>query len=349
MRHIRFLKYFAGFTIPLSAYLSMYYAGYFSYLTLFYAFGFLPALEFFLPVVSKNISLAEEEIVKKDKVYDWLLYLNVPIQFFITFYFLNLVTMQEYQWWEIVGLTSALGICCGVLGINVAHELGHRVKKIEILFAKSLLLTSLYMHFYIEHNRGHHKNVSTDDDPASAKLNEPVYTFWIRTIFYSAISAWKLETKRLEKKGKNVLSLHNQMLQYILIQGLFLIFIALFFSVFALILFVVAAFIGILLLETINYVEHYGLRRKKTPEGYERVMPWHSWNSNHYIGRICLYELTRHSDHHYLASKKYQILSHLDDAPQLPAGYPAMMLLTLFPPIWFFVMNKKVKTVMAAH
>ena len=95
-----------------------------------------------------------------------------------------------------------------------------------------------------------------------------------------------------------------------------------------------------LLLETINYVEHYGLRRRKLDNGrYERVMPWHSWNSNQYLGRIILYELTRHSDHHYLASREYQILRHMDEAPQLPAGYPAMMLLALLPPAWFRVMD----------
>jgi alkane 1-monooxygenase len=134
------------------------------------------------------------------------------------------------------------------------------------------------------------------------------------------------------------------------VQITFVIFIAIAFSVFAMLLFVAAAFMGILLLETINYVEHYGLRRKLTDNGnYERVMPWHSWNSNHYIGRICLYELTRHSDHHYLASRKYQVLRHLNDAPQLPAGYPAMMLLSLLPPVWFYVMNRRAQAVMEAH
>lgn len=111
-----------------------------------------------------------------------------------------------------------------------------------------------------------------------------------------------------------------------------------------------SAAIGMLLLETINYVEHYGLRRRKLDNGrYERVMPWHSWNSNQYLGRIILYELTRHSDHHYLASREYQILRHMDEAPQLPAGYPAMMLLALLPPAWFRVMDPRVEAVMAAH
>jgi alkane 1-monooxygenase len=104
------------------------------------------------------------------------------------------------------------------------------------------------------------------------------------------------------------------------------------------------------LLETINYIEHYGLRRRQKSSGlYERVMPWHSWNSSHIFGRMVLYELTRHSDHHYQASRPYQVLRHMEEAPQLPAGYPAMMLLSLVPPLWFKVMDKRAAAVMDAH
>ena len=107
--------------------------------------------------------------------------------------------------------------------------------------------------------------------------------------------------------------------------------------------FILAAVIGILLLETVNYIEHYGLQRKATANGnYERAMPWHSWNSNHVIGRLMLFELSRHSDHHYLASRKYQVLRHHTDAPQMPSGYPGMMILSLLPPAWFYVMNRKI-------
>jgi alkane 1-monooxygenase len=108
--------------------------------------------------------------------------------------------------------------------------------------------------------------------------------------------------------------------------------------------FLAAAFMGILLLETVNYIEHYGLQRKSTDNNkFERALPKHSWNSNHPIGRMMLFELSRHSDHHYLASRKYQILQHHQNAPQLPTGYPGSMLLSLLPPLWFTIMNKKIK------
>ena len=105
--------------------------------------------------------------------------------------------------------------------------------------------------------------------------------------------------------------------------------------------------ISFLFLETINYVEHYGLLRKKDSNGrYERVKPNHSWNSNHTIGRIVLYELTRHSDHHFKSSKKYQVLESLEDCPHLPYGYPTSILLSLIPPVWFRIMNPLVKNYM---
>jgi len=136
------------------------------------------------------------------------------------------------------------------------------------------------------------------------------------------------------------------MIQFTVIQSLYLAVIYLTLGIKVLFVALCIAVISFLLLETINYIEHYGLIRTKKENGrYERVMPWHSWNSNHILGRIMLYELTRHSDHHYLANKKYQILDHHDSSPQLPLGYPASMLMALCPPIWFAVMNKKLKKI----
>jgi alkane 1-monooxygenase len=220
--------------------------------------------------------------------------------------------------------------------------LGHRVKKGEQFLAKALLLTSLYMHFFIEHNKGHHKRVATPDDPSSARLGEPVYFFYFRSILLSYLSAWHIAAKDVQKKGGGLLQ--NEMLQFQAIQIAFVLLIYFVFGGWTTVLFILAAAQGILLLETVNYIEHYGLQRKAIADGkYERALPAHSWNSNHVIGRVMLFELSRHSDHHYMASRKYQVLRHHDDSPQMPTGYPGMMLLSLVPPIWFYVMNKKVK------
>ena len=150
----------------------------------------------------------------------------------------------------------------------------------------------------------------------------------------------------MRKKGYAAFSLHNEMLRFHIIQIGLVVMVGVIFGWVGLLGFLGAAFLGYLLLETVNYIEHYGLMRKeKSPGRYERVQPWHSWNSNHQLGRIMLYELTRHSDHHYLASRKYQILRHFDDSPQLPTGYPGMMTLSLVPPLWYMVMNPRVKAI----
>ena len=200
------------------------------------------------------------------------------------------------------------------------------------------------MHFFIEHNRGHHKNIATPLDPATSRRGESLYAFWIRSISDGYISAWKLENKRLKKIGERVISFKNQMLNFQLVQ---LVFVGLIFVVFgwlAGLAFLGAAIVGFLLLETVNYIEHYGLLRREIQPGvYEKTKPHHSWNSNHPLGRILLYELTRHSDHHFHAGRKYQVLRHFDDAPQMPTGYPGMMVLSFFTPLWFRVMEKQLK------
>jgi alkane 1-monooxygenase len=251
---------------------------------------------------------------------------------------------KDLLWWEVAGRVCSMGLLCGTFGINVAHELGHRVNKYEQVFAKALLLTSLYMHFFIEHNKGHHKNVATPHDPSSARFNEPVFSFYFRTIIFSYISAWKIANNQMKKKGLPAWHWKNEMLQVQIIQLLFVTAIFLLFGWLITGYFLAAATIGFLLLETVNYIEHYGLQRKQLAGGnYERAMPHHSWNSNHILGRLMLFELSRHSDHHYLASKKYQVLQHHQDAPQLPTGYPGSMILALVPPLWFYVMNKKIR------
>lgn len=331
--------------LPLVALISFYGLSYWSFFTGLFAFGLIPALEFFLKGNTINLSEEEEKVVRKQFYYDFLLYLIVPIQYGLLFIYLWRVSHVDLTWYEFIGLTWAMSIACGVLGINVGHELGHRTKKFEQFLSKSLLLTSLYMHFYIEHNRGHHKNIATNLDPATSRLNEPVYTFFFRSVKDSWLDAWKLEAHRLTKTKQNFWNpIHNEMLRYQLIQIAFCVLIFVAFGWIGLLGFVLAATGGFLLLETVNYIEHYGLQRKEiSPGRFEKVKPHHSWNSNHELGRILLFELTRHSDHHYNAGRKYQILRHFDKAPQMPTGYPGMMLIAMFPPLWFKIMNPLVE------
>ena len=229
-------------------------------------------------------------------------------------------------------------------GINVGHELGHRKSIIARTCSKLLYLPCQYMHFYIEHNFGHHINVATPEDPATARYKQTLYSFWITSVVRTYVSAWEIQLKLLKVSKRNFFSIKNDMVFYTLFQTTFLAFVYYNFGLYLTLLSIFMSVISFLFLETINYVEHYGLLRKKEPSGrYERVKPHHSWNSNHTIGRIVLYELTRHSDHHFKSSKKYQVLESLDDCPHLPYGYPTSILLSFIPPLWFSIMNPLVK------
>ncbi|RMG65091.1 MAG: alkane 1-monooxygenase [Bacteroidetes bacterium] len=334
------IKYLTPYTLAIAGLLALAGEGAWRYAVLLYAFGLVPLLELFFPTDRHNLTAAEEALAKADRWYDWLIYLTVPLQYGLLGWFFFQMQAGDLSGSERVGLILSMGVLCGTYGINVGHELGHRKAPHERVLAKLALLSSLYLHFYIEHNRGHHKRVATVEDPASSRRGEWVYAFWGRSIWHGYRSAWELETQRLRRQGLPFWSWHNEMLRFQLIQAGLLLLIGLAWGPAALLGFLGAATVGILLLETVNYIEHYGLQRREAAPGrYERVQPHHSWNSNHVIGRLLLFELSRHSDHHFLASRKYQILRHHEDAPQMPTGYPGMMLLALVPPLWFGVMH----------
>ena len=338
------IKYLAAYLLPISAVLALYWQGPWAWATVLLTFVMIPAVEVFTRESTDNIRSEVEESRSKRWFFDWLLYLNVPLVFSIVIWYLWVVTTADYSMGELAGLTLGVGIVIGANGINVAHELGHRSNLLEQNLSKLLLLPALYQHFFVEHNRGHHKHVATDKDPASARFGENVFAFWLRSIAGGWRSAWTIEQERLAKEGRTGWSWHNEMVRFSVFQILWLACIGWGFGWRGLLAAISVAVIGILLLETINYVEHYGLRRRLLDSGRpEPVGPEHSWNSNHELGRIFLYELTRHSDHHFKATRKYQILRHMDKSPQLPFGYPTSIILALLPPVWFAVMHPRLK------
>jgi alkane 1-monooxygenase len=345
MNKLNSLKYLLGTLIPLLTWFSFNTHGWLTFSPIIYAFMFIPLVELWIKPDASNATNHEEQSRLDNILYDIQIYMMVPIQLFTLGYFL--FSMQETGLLMVdkIGRIASMGLCCGVLGINIGHELGHRVKWYERLMAKTSLMTSLNMHFMHEHNKHHHKMVCTPEDPATARYDEPVYLFWLRSITGVYRWAWKLERKRLKRKGIPFLSFKNQMITDHIVEIMLVTAIGYFFGLVAVGYFLAAAFIGHLVLETVNYIEHYGLAREKIGDRYERVMPRHSWNSDHLLGRLNLFELSRHSDHHYRASRKYQILRHMDDSPQMPTGYPGMMILSTIPPLWFNVMNPRVKRV----
>ena len=323
--------------------------GFGTYTSVIYTFVVLPFLDLITGSQSKNLSKDEVNNKKSKWIFDVMLYLNLPIVFGLLWLVFSKVQTLEYAAYELIGLGLSAGILLATNAINVAHELGHRAPYFERFMSKCLYMPCLYMHFYIEHNFGHHMNVATPDDGATAKYNQTVFSFWITSVTKQYMDAWKRQMTLLRSGNCSFISLKNDMFWYHLIQPIYLFGVAYFFSIDVMLFATAIGVVSFLFLESINYIEHYGLRRFKTSSGrYERVQPHHSWNSNFNIGRIVLYELTRHSDHHYKSSKKYQLLNSYEQSPSLPLGYPASILLSLIPPLWFKIMNplvpKEMKT-----
>lgn len=328
--------YLFALQVPLITTVTMLYDDWRVFLPILEIFILLPIVDLIVPASSMNYSKTEEKDKLAESYFDFLLY-AVSFLWFLSWFYFIWSSSQLDSWWLLILKSINVGIGCGVVGINVAHELGHRNKGYEQFLAKCLLATSLYMHFIIEHNKGHHKHVATPNDPASAIKGESVYRFLPRTIFGSFQSAWKME---LSKKWYD-----NNMFRYMTFQFLLVTLVLFIFGIKSFVGVLVAALVGIFLLEVVNYIEHYGLSRKFINGKYEKVAPWHSWNSDHWVGRVFLFELSRHSDHHFLANRKYQVLRSLEDTPQLPTGYPGMIVLSLFPWLWYRVMHPRLEQV----
>jgi alkane 1-monooxygenase len=305
-------------------------------------FVIIPIIDLLAGEDGHNPDASAAEELQNDRYYRWCTYLFLPIQF------IGLVVacwMWAYGGLSVVdkiGLAVTVGLVAGT-GINAAHELGHRVEQHERWLAKVALSQTLYGHFFVEHNRGHHVRVATPEDPASARLGESVWTFVPRSAVLGLASAWKLEARRLRRKGHSVFHPSNALLHTWLLSAVLFVTLMVVFGWAIAPYLLIQAVVGFVLLEMVNYVEHYALLRETNERGrYVRCAPRHSWNSDRLCTNIFLYHLQRHSDHHANPGKRYQTLLSCDEAPQLPAGYATMVLLAAVPPLWRRVMDPRV-------
>ncbi|MGV9664619.1 alkane 1-monooxygenase [Nocardia niigatensis] len=314
-------------------------------------YGLLPVLDRFFGPDGQNPPDEVMEYLENDKYYRYCVYAYIPFQLLSLTVACYLWTASDLSWLGIdgglgvvskIGLTLSMGVMGGV-GINTAHELGHKKDELERWLSKITLAQTFYGHFYIEHNRGHHVRVATPEDPASARFAETFWAFLPRSVWGSLRSSWELEAKRLERLGKSPWTIRNDVLNAWLMSVVLWGVLAAVFGPAVLPWLVIQAIYGFTLLETVNYLEHYGLLRQKTAGGrYERCTPEHSWNSDHIVTNIFLYHLQRHSDHHANPTRRYQTLRSMDGAPNLPSGYASMISLAYFPPLWRRVMDHRV-------
>ncbi len=310
--------------------------------------GIVPVIDI---LTGEDASSPPEDVIaalEQDRYYRWITYAFIPLQlagFVFAFWFIATGGMSV---WECIGLAVTVGFIGG-LGINTAHELGHKKEEVERWLSKIALAQSGYGHFYIEHNRGHHVRVATPEDPASSRVGESFYAFWPRTVLGSLRSAWNLERRRLERRDERPVRLGNDLVNaWAMTVALWIVMIA-WLGAGIIPFLLIQAFFAITLLEAVNYLEHYGMLRARLRSGdrdrYERVNATHSWNSNHIATNVLLYHLQRHSDHHALPARRYQALRDDRSAPVLPTGYGGMILIALIPPLWRRVMDPRV----AAH
>lgn len=315
-----------------------------AFFPVFFVYGIIPVLDY---IIGKDTTNPDENCMKQldsNPYFPILTLLCLPIQlgclYFSIDYVIAAYQTQALSMIGVVGWILSVGIVSSALAINVGHELIHKNTRIEQWAGAMLYASVCYAGFKVEHIRGHHVNVSTPEDASSSRFNENVYQFIPRAVFKNVTNALKLEAKRLDRKGLPALHWRNELIWWHGASILMAVFAAIQFGVFGLALFLVQASIAIIHLELINYVEHYGLERKKLPNGkYERTNISHSWNSSYLLTNLFLFQLQRHSDHHENPKRRYQILRHFDESPQLPGGYASMVLLALVPPLWKKIIN----------
>ncbi|HPJ17974.1 MAG TPA: alkane 1-monooxygenase [Actinomycetota bacterium] len=316
--------------------------GIFWYLGPILILGLIPVLDLIAGLDRSNPPDDLIKTLEADKYYRWITYLFLPLQYAALIWAAWLWSGDSLSVFDKVGLALTVGTVAGI-GINTAHELGHKKEKVERWLAKIALAQSLYGHFYIEHNRGHHVRVATPEDPASSRVGETVYAFLPRTVVGSLKNAWRLEQPRFKRRDESHWSIRNDVLNAWLMSVVLWAALLVVFGIGILPYLLLQAAVGIVLLEIVNYLEHYGMLRQKEHTGrYERVRASHSWNSNNIATNVLLYHLQRHSDHHANPTRRYQALRDVDEAPVLPTGYAGMILLALFPPLWFKVMDPRV-------
>ncbi len=288
------------------------------------------------------------EALENDRYYRWVTFLFLPIQYAGFVGAMWLVAGPPGAGLDAidkVGLAVSIG-CIGGIGINTAHELGHKKEANERWLSKVALAQVFYGHFYIEHNRGHHVRVATPEDPASSRLGENFYQFWPRTVLGSLRSAWRIEKRRYARGKRHPFRLGNDVLNAWLMSVVLWGALVAWLGVGVLPYLLIQAVVGFSLLEVVNYMEHYGMLRQRVGVGerqrYERVDPSHSWNSNNIATNVLLYHLQRHSDHHANPTRRYQALRDFEESPVLPTGYAGMIVLALVPFVWRRVMDPRV-------
>ena len=340
--------------IPLSYHWSLgsAHADAWAWLVITVVFGVIPLLDFVVGRDPANPDERDEVPALEAQGYYRLLSLaTVPLLLAMLVWSAWIfVSYAGWSWVGQLGWVLSVGTVMGAIGITVSHELIHKDATLEQNAGGLLLAAVCYAGFKVEHVRGHHVHVSTPEDASSSRFGQSLYAFLPHAYKHNFLNAWRLEAERLQRRGLPALHWRNELIWWYAISALLLLGFSLAFGWLGALFFLGQALMAFTLLEIVNYVEHYGLHRRKLDNGrYERTTPHHSWNSNFLLTNLFLFHLQRHSDHHAYAKRRYQVLRHFDDSPQLPNGYAGMIVLALFPPLWRAIMDPKVRAYYAGE
>jgi alkane 1-monooxygenase len=345
---LRRLGFVMPLLLPLVLLLGWRLGGAWNFLTVGYAFVFAPFADHVAGVDTGPSAPPRGTARGWDLFFDALLYAWLPIQLALLAFAVRVVGTVGLT--AQIGLTVSVGLVTGGVGIVVAHELGHRQGRLARWVAGMLLLSVGYLHFYIEHNQGHHARVATDADPATARAGESFWHFLPRTVVQGFASAWHIETRRLAAAGRAVFGWRNRMLWALAVPLAVTVLLGLWYGAAAATLFVAQSAVAVNLLETVNYIEHYGLVRRRGADGrHEQVGVQHSWNSSQRFSNWLTFNLQRHSHHHVQVTRRYQELEHAPAAPQLPSGYSAMLIVAMLPPLWRRLMDPRLRAWQREH
>ena len=299
----------------------------------------VPVIDWLLPKIPKTNSEKNNT-----KIYQIILILILPLLLILISSAL-FFTLETGSQLTAVSLGAAIGMATGSVGLPAAHEMIHRSNKKIQNIGLIILLICFYGHFKIEHIHGHHSKVATAGDPATARFGENLYSFLVRCIISSWISGWKIESKLLQKRGKSSASISNRMLIYSSLQAFYLVSIFLAFDMLGILFIVTHTVIAVFLLETVEYIQHYGLQRTSRPTGgiepYSKV---HAWNCYRSATNWSTFNLGLHSEHHDQPNVEFNLLSNQEQYFEMPTSYPLMILLALLPPLWFKVIHRVLKT-----
>ena len=310
-------------------------------LPLVVSYGLMPLLDAWIGEDENNPPEGVVPELDADRYYRWLTWATVPLHFVALIGCAWWVGTQDLSWWAIGLIAYAAGAGSG-LGLNTAHELGHKHNPLEQWLARITLAVPAYGHFTVEHGRGHHRWVATPEDHASARMGESIYRFALRELPGGVRRAWALESERLRGAGRSPWNVvHNTMLQSYAITAVLQLGLVAAFGWVMLPFLAIHNLVAWWQLTSANYVEHYGLLRRREGDSYETPQPHHSWNTNHLVTNLATFHLQRHSDHHAYPSRRYQCLRHFEDLPQLPSGYFGMFTLAYVPWLWFRVMDRR--------